>query len=183
MRVLNLRGCNGSGKSFVARALMGQAATYVPPRPMVAPWYVGESGVIVVGKYTSPCGGCDSVHSQQDVIDAIFLNVGLAPIFFEGVIISTIFSTWLKVSEGIRKLQERLGQRPEGLVWAYLDTPFDVCLERVYLRNGGKPIKEDQVKGKWDSMRTQAEKAENAGELVVWLDYRRADCLVKKLLS
>jgi len=84
-------------------------------------------------------------------------------IIFEGLMISSVYARYLKLSK-------ELG----GMVWALLDTPVDVCIKRVLERNGGKPINEDYVHSKWETTRKHYDWATAEGEKVVWIDHTRA---------
>jgi hypothetical protein len=45
------------------------------------------------------------------------------------------------------------------VIWAFFETPVEHCIERIYSRNGGKPIKEDLVRGKWEQIDRVRQKA------------------------
>jgi hypothetical protein len=122
-----------------------------------------RSGIIVAGKYATACGGFDSVPTQAVAKEVVRLASELGPTLFEGVVISTIFEPWL------------LWRRSTGIpmVWGFLDTPLEVCLGRIQERNGGKPIKEDLVAGKWRTINRVKEKAEAAGEVVTTIRWDR----------
>lgn len=167
-RVVNVRGTNGSGKSTVALGVIGSA-------PMTKlgqeNGYITAAGIQVMGKYITRCGGCDTIKTQALMIDCICSIIGDGPILFEGVIISNLFSTWYRTSQALRKIQRMNGAPDEGLVWTFLDTPMDVCLARVYERNGGKPIKEKNVTDKWKAVQSCKMKAAEIGENVYELDH------------
>lgn len=160
--IVSLRGPNGSGKTTVARSLLhvggnGDLVTFNG-----VPSHVTSEGVAIVGKYgEARSGGMDTVKYQVQGRDAVLAaSRQYAKVLFEGVIVSTIYGPWLEVSRTIRE------ERGEGIAWAFLDTPLEVCLERIYERNGGKPIKEDQVEHKWRMIRRMRHKALDAGEAV-----------------
>lgn len=173
--IINLRGTNGSGKSTVARAFPGEGVTLAPfstPKGKlrhVVGNYSKEFDLIVVGPYRTECGGCDAIGTQDQVCESVASAAGLAEhVLFEGVIVSTLF-------ERYRKLSLRLG----GMVWAYLDTPVELCLARIAARNGGKPIKEELVRDKVRSIESTRRKALAAGERVEIVDHTRAIEVVK----
>ena len=179
-RVVNLRGTNGSGKSTVAQAfIQGAPITQLEG----CRGHRGPAGIVVLGPYSTPCGGMDRVSKTAEATGAVLGNCGAGPLLFEGVIISTVFSTWLAVSNKLRKVQERAGAPVEGLVWAYLNTPLEVCLERVAERNGGKAVKTEQITSKWEGIVRQRRKAIDAGELVYDIDYTRSIEEVQWLLT
>jgi cytidylate kinase len=171
MTIVNLRGCNGSGKSTIARALFqGEDYHEVDLAPYHTPngaprnvrgYWVPSRSLIVVGPYTTDCGGCDAVKTQDLVCESIRMAaVRARNVFFEGVIVSTIYHRY-------HALSQELG----GMVWAYLDTPLEVCLARIQVRNGGKEIKEHRVAEKVSSIIRTRERAEVAGERTVCVPY------------
>lgn len=165
MTIVNIRGPNGSGKSTLVRSLFtdqDRVGKVITQAGLTVPVRINPSRVAVVGPYRTACGGCDGVKTQDAVCDAVRGAMVMADhVVFEGVVVSTIFKRYLDLSR-------ELG----GMVWAYLDTPLDVCLERVYRRNGGKPIKEDLVRDKFTSIARTCEKAEAAGERVLLLPWK-----------
>ena len=181
--IINLRGTNGSGKSTVARDLIERQmkldrvpgehpisgryltvlldATKVNtggPRHVVG-YHLPEFDLCVVGRYETDCGGCDGIKTQ----DLIYAAVTAAAkryrnVLFEGVIVSTIFERYLTLSRAL--VRSKAGP----FVWAYLDTPGELCLRRIQARNGGKPIKEELVLNKLASIARTREKAGAEGD-------------------
>jgi hypothetical protein len=169
--ILNLRGCNGSGKSTIARALFQgedyheiDLAPYHTPKGAlrhVAGYLVPSRSLVVVGPYRTDCGGCDAVKTQDLVCESVRMAAVRAPnVFFEGVIVSTIFQRYYALSR-------ELG----GMVWAYLDTPLEVCLARIQARNGGKEIKEYKVAEKLPMIGSTRRRANAARERVETVSY------------
>lgn len=162
--ILNIRGTNGAGKTTLVRELM---ATYETVKEHNAAGkvtgYVVDSRppLKVIGSYENVCGGCDGIHTQQEAKDRVRAAHATHDVVFEGVLISTIFGPWLEFSK-----------ENGGMIWAFLDTPLEVCLERIQIRNGGKPIKTEQVQAKRDSMHKIASKATAAGERVIMLPWQ-----------
>lgn len=181
MTIVNLRGTNGSGKSTVARALLGpehlrQPAILAPYRtPKGAQRYVQgtlnpELDLIVVGPYRTDCGGCDAIKTQDLVKESVRIAATLARnVLFEGIIISTLYSGWATFAEST------------PFTWAYLDTPVELCLARIQERNGGKPIKENLVRDKHAAIERTRLKAVSAGHPTALIDHRRAAEQVREL--
>ncbi len=69
------------------------------------------------------------------------------------------------------------------MVWAYLDTPIEVCLARIQARNGGKPIKEDLVRDKIKSIEATRYKAKAVDERTVVIPYLSAVETVEALFK
>ncbi len=193
--IINLRGTNGSGKSTVARGLLEgletrevELAPYLTPGGVprvVAGLYAPARDLIVVGPYRTACGGCDAIKTQDLVKESVRRAAALAcHVFFEGVIISTLYS-------GYRALSDELRAAGHHYTWAYLDTPLEVCLARIQARNGGKPIKENLVSDKMRSIQATFDKAHaacydfnnpNEREDVLLVDHTEAIDQVRELL-
>lgn len=183
--IINLRGPNGSGKSTVAFKLIAlgaespiQLARYETPKGaerFVEGYYIPSLDLIVVGAYRTACGGCDGIKTQDLVKSSAHIARGMARhVFFEGVIVSTLFGGYYELSKGLR---EEFG---EGLTWAYLDTPRAVCLERIQKRNGGVSILEYRVDEKIKCCDSTRARALAAGEDVRDVNYKHA---VKQILG
>lgn len=136
-RALNLRGTNGSGKTFVARALIKEIAAqpleysdrgkiraymgYLRHRP--------TQPIVVFGSYETQCGGCDTIPSVSIVADMLRsymkdpkIQRGL--VFYEGLMISHMIGT---VGAAAKEFND-------NHVMAFLDTPLHVCVARVRAR-------------------------------------------------
>ena len=70
----------------------------------------------------------------------------------EGVIASTILSTW---GQWLNEIKAYDKVKREVYAISLLP-PVETCLERIQQRNGGKEIKEDLVKSKWNSVKRGA---------------------------
>jgi hypothetical protein len=120
----------------------------VAPFVTVFPSY----GWVALGTYHAKTGGMDTFKNNeytQDALEYAWVNYPDYDILMEGVIASTIKSTYANLfHEYEERVQSGLICPRKILVMNFLP-PVEVCIERVYKRNGGKPIKEDQVAGKW----------------------------------
>lgn len=176
--IVSLRGPNGSGKTTVARSLLAAGVAERWKHNGVDS-VVTEEGVCVVGKYgAARSGGMDTVKYQAQGREAVYrAAMEHEHVLFEGVIVSTIYGPWLELS---RRIAGDLGAG-RGITWAFLDTPLEVCLERVYARNGGKPIKEEQVEHKWKMIQRMRGKADADGEHVVLIPHQTSVEAVRAL--
>lgn len=77
-------------------------------------------------------------------------------VIFEGLIISGSYWRFQKIG---------------GVIFAFLDTPLDLCTQRIMERNGGKPVKFENTKSKWDDARSTYQIAVQGGEQAVWIDH------------
>lgn len=134
-----LRGTNGSGKTFVARELIKRSnakpALMYKTKPRS---YVGElfgQPFIVLGSYETDCGGCDTIPTVKmvsELLDYYMAESDATPdqgstgiVFFEGLMISHMIGT-------VGEMQAKLGK--DRNILAFLDTPLDKCIERVMIR-------------------------------------------------
>ncbi len=154
MKFINVRGCNGSGKTTVLRQLVNGWTDHkwevrLTPyfgehKPIPFTFGIGN-GIAILGDYLPAqelptTAGCDRVKTQAATKNALrwaARQAGVNVVLFEGVVVSTIYEPWKEWAE-----------EQGGMAWAFLDTPLDTCLRRIQARNGGKPVKEDQVADK-----------------------------------
>lgn len=164
MKFINLRGCNGSGKTTLLRSLARHPdckVIYVKPDfHAEIPVTITPDGLAILGDYTPrtagvTTAGCDRIKTQaatKQALELIAKRIGydVNVIIFEGIVVSTIYGPWSEWAEA-----------NGGMIWAFLNTPLDVCLKRIQDRNGGKPVKEDQIEGKHRTILRVREKALN----------------------
>ena len=188
MKVLvNIRGCNGAGKSTIPMSMMNDPDMYVVEKSVdgkkkkiltVFPTYKW----IALGSYLNKTGGMDVLPNKEVKQKALWYALKKFPdydILMEGVIDSTIFSTYVEL---FKEVEERYPERK--VVIANFLPPFETCIERVYTRNGGKPIKEDAVLSKYKSVERNVKKFKEAGFVSLRLDtsrIRKEDMLRKFL--
>lgn len=167
-KVLNIRGPSGSGKTTLVRDIMEQFPVIhnlLDERQRIEGYELYGHGSIVrlVGKYTSPCGGCDTIKTFGEAESRIMRYWEQSHVIYEGLTISSVWQRWYDLS-----------QRVGGQIWCFLDTPVDVCIERVYQRNGGKPIKKENIQSKHTINVNHYEKALLLGEKAYRIDHRNA---------
>lgn len=187
MKFINVRGCNGSGKTSVLRSLAKRSGTALtlrlsPPFPASEqspphdpiPFTFSDDGVAILGDYRPPqpgtkeatTAGCDRVKTQaatKAALEWAAAQPGVWVVLFEGVVVSTIYGPWKEWAEA-----------QGGMAWAFLDTPLATCLERIQKRNGGKPIQEDQVADKHRTIARVRGKALADGLVVADLHWQTA---------
>lgn len=140
--VVKMGGCNGSGKTSVARALLdliGCDAADPVTAVKKAAFYSGEYEgveVHVLGSYLNTCGGMDTISDKHDRLDLIRKHCKPAPkkpdkpriIFFEGLITGKTYGAIGELSE------EHVNKQKGRWLYAFPDTPFETCVERVLKR-------------------------------------------------
>jgi hypothetical protein len=138
--IIQIRGTSGSGKTWVMRRVMeslgGWTSYYQPGRQK--PLYYGRRGVIVLGHYDSPCGGCDNIGSAAQVYELTKQMIDPDPsrvIVQEGLLLS-------EDSKWGRKLLEE----GHDLRAVFLSTPLEECLGNIRRRReeagNEKPLNE-----------------------------------------
>ncbi len=114
-----------------------------------------KSPLRIVGKYLTPCGGCDGIKTQDEVSDRVraWYNMGYE-VLFEGLLISTIVGRWAEMAESVAEN----GSRLHNMRFVFLNTPEEVCVERVKARRAAKgnlkPLNETNTRDKWRLMQT-----------------------------
>jgi hypothetical protein len=178
---VNLRGPSGSGKSYIGHQFLEEFAYeelwedgWNKSKPKLVGYQL-INGLYVLGPYRAPGGGMDllSPHDRKASLwwSEKFIGEGRF-IFLESLIFSSTVPPFLEV----------VARHPgERFVFAFLDTPFDLCIQRVYQRNGGKPIKEENVRSHHAYMGRVARRLQDLGQRVVIIDHTRAYEQVKEL--
>lgn len=138
--IINIRGTNGSGKTSLARKFIAndveeiELAKYERGRGKVKviPGMLSNirgKSFIVVGDYTRPQGGLDSIPTFKLQQQAILNAIALKPdhVIFEGILCSTVFGAWAPFMKDLK------GKGLSPFI-GYLDTPLDICIQRIYER-------------------------------------------------
>lgn len=175
-QIVNIRGCNGSGKTTIVRRFLDKLSVQPlggkPGRPAgyqvdASPWGI-EIPVYVIGSYENTCGGTDGINTQEEIADRVVKAVGLGHVLVEGLLMS-------KSSD---KGHVAPILKEHDAIFAFLDTPWDVCLERVLARRkaagNDKPFDPDKT------MRSAYEQCHRSHELLTlaggydvrWLDWQ-----------
>lgn len=145
---VNIRGTNGSGKSTLGKALSvvdNRSFYLVKGKKTIATVFPSYSWIFL-GKYNPKNnGGCDTLDGYEQVIE-VLLSLYKKPfhILFEGFIVT---SSYVKYNKFLRYMKENGGHR-KTLVINMLP-PMEVCINRVYSRNGGKEFGHDSLKAKY----------------------------------
>src|SRR5678815_5091805 len=98
--VVNIRGTSGSGKSTIVRGIMAKGATVIPigedrkPDGYIITGPLFKRPVYVVGPYTTACGGCDQITTQDEICDRIRAYSTLGDVLVEGLLMSHSFARY-----------------------------------------------------------------------------------------
>jgi hypothetical protein len=129
--ILRVSGTFGSGKTTVVRefltaypsqALHRSGQTKVMGYEVRVPRL---GAVFVIGSYHNTCGGCDGIPTQEEIVERILKAAPLGHVIYEGALIS---------ASGLAGAVTRAVHPVGGDVYAFLDTPLDLCIERVKIR-------------------------------------------------
>ena len=187
--ITNIRGCNGSGKSTVPLQMLeksprsSQIIQKIDGKPVVLGTLFPEFDCIALGKYTTKCGGMDSFKNNATTFRALYYILNMYPdhdIIMEGIMASTIKSTYLDLFTKIEAEYSDV----RVIILSYLP-PIEVCYERIQKRNGGKPIKEEMVLSKWQTVNRNAKYFKEQGLFSVAIDnsQTKEKDMLRKFLS
>lgn len=155
--LVNIRGCNGAGKSTIPLSMMDDPNMYVHEivgsdgKKISAITVFPSYGWAALGTYFNKTGGLDTLKNNEITKMTLFAALDGFPeydVLMEGVMASTIRSTYIDL---FHEIEAYYGERkaPVKVLIMSLLPPLDVAISRVYKRNGGKPIKEEAVAAKW----------------------------------
>ena len=174
MKVIGIRGTNGSGKSWVARKIMEFAEEGFKTKHKLDSNKVLVNvfdKFVIPGSYDRACGGCDTIPKPQLVWDTIVECVEYSNVVYEGVIVGCVY-------EPTMILNERLKLAGHELVNICLDTEFDKCVANITMRRaaeGKGPLERlDNVETNYKKHVSSAKKLKLAGLNVHWVSAEEA---------
>lgn len=157
MRMLvNIRGCNGAGKSTIPMSMMDDPGMYVHEimssdgKRISAITVFPTYGWVALGTYFNKTGGMDTLRNNEITRMTLYAALDGFPeynVLMEGIMASTIRSTYIDLFHEVEQYYSDL----KVLIISLLP-PVEVAISRVYSRNGGKPINEEAVRGKWETV-------------------------------
>lgn len=174
--LVNIRGCNGAGKSTIPMSMMSDPAMYVQDikgsdgKKIGAVTVFPSWGWVALGTYFNKTGGLDVIKNNWCTRATLLFAIEFFPeydILMEGIMASTIRSTYIDLFHDI---EDYYGDDAPQVMILSLLPPVDVAISRVYERNGGKPIKEDQVAGKWATVERNVAAFAEAGFISIRVD-------------
>lgn len=129
-------------------------------------------GWIALGTYFNKTGGLDTISGPAVTRMCLLAALDAFPeynVLMEGIIASTTFSSY---AELFKEVQIKYWKSLKVLIVSLLP-PVEVAIERVYQRNGGKPIKEELIQAKWGMVYRSHKKFKAAGFDTVRVDSSR----------
>lgn len=167
--LVNVRGCNGAGKSTIPMSMMDDPKMYVHEivgsdgKKISAITVFPSYGWVALGTYFNKTGGLDTLKNNAVTKLTLFTALDGFPeydVLMEGIMASTIRSTYIDL---FHEVENYYGKKRLKVIVVSLLPPVDVALSRVYERNGGKPINEAAVAGKWNTVARNVAEFANAG--------------------
>ncbi len=169
--IVNVRGNSGSGKTHLTRAFMKKAQPFPILRPGIDPvqnslFNYSGSLWLVLGRYGNVCGGCDTIKTQQEIINRVEAATKNGwNVWCEGLILSTIYGSVGAYSE---KFDDRW-------VFAYLQPPIEECIRRIKARRAAagnaKPLNELNTRNRVATIERNKQIVLEHGRRVVELDW------------
>ena len=125
-------------------------------------------GWVALGTYFNKTGGMDTLRDNWTTRMTLYAALDGFPeynVLMEGIMASTIRSTYIDLFHEVEEYYDGL----KVLIISLLP-PVEVAISRVYSRNGGKPIQEDAVRGKWETVARNVSAFREAGFTSVRVD-------------
>ena len=138
--IINIRGTSGSGKTYTTTSFMkscGQdleiqwkeLGNYAKPDAVAAHVvFYKLQPVYFIGSYRNVCGGCDTIKTQDLICSLVRHFAPLGHVVFEGLLASHLFARYAALYQEMRNIAKL------PFVIAYMDTPLEICIERVKQR-------------------------------------------------
>lgn len=173
--LVNIRGCNGAGKSTIPMSMMDDPHMWVYE-------LIGSDGKklssitvfptykwVALGTYFNKTGGMDTIRNNWITKATLFAALDGFPeynVLMEGIMASTIRSTYINL---FHEVEEHYKDEVKVLIISLLP-PVEIAISRVYSRNGGKPVKEDAIRSKWFTVERNVKAFSEAGFTSIRVD-------------
>lgn len=164
--LINIRGCNGAGKSTIPISMLNsdensfELTWMVKGKERVIATVFPKYNFLALGHYHSKCGGMDSMKTTDEIKLAVDVLWNLDyNILMEGIMASTVRQTYIDLFNNLNESKE---EKREIIIYNIIPS-LKVCLDRIQLRNGGKEIKEELVASKLKTVTNNALKFKEAG--------------------
>jgi hypothetical protein len=175
--ILNIRSTHGGGKSTAVVELMKLHTTVTPlevnakGRPLIYQLThktLGSKPTYVIGAYETACGGADGIQPYNRIWPLVEKYAKKGNVVFEGALVSC----------SLGSIGEEMVARKRSCVVAYLDTPLEVCIERIQKRRLKKgntqPLNPKNTELKFKSIGNTRPRFEALGVRCVTIDYKKA---------
>lgn len=132
-------------------------------------------GWVALGTYFNKTGGMDTIRNNDTTRMTLYAALDGFPdynVLMEGIMASTIRSTYIDLFHEVEDYYTSRGEKLKVIILSLLP-PIEVAISRVYSRNGGKPIQEEAVRGKWETVSRNVKAFREAGFTSVRVDSSR----------
>lgn len=151
--VVKIGGVNGSGKTTLAKGLISNLKMRPYPSQVKKPEaYIADYKdfrVVLLGSYENVCGGMDTISDKDERYNLVKKYAKKNTIlFFEGLITGKTFGALGGLSDS--HVQKKKGR----WIYAFMDTPFEVCVERVLGRRAAAAAAKGKEPTEFDPERT-----------------------------
>lgn len=123
--ILRIAGTFGSGKTTAMREFFNYPTEELSKDGKIMGYRVDaglKAPVFIIGKYDNVCGGTDAVKTQQEIAERILKAHPHGHVLYEGALVS---------ASGLGGAVTQAVHATGCDVYAFLDTPQEVCIERV----------------------------------------------------
>ena len=127
--ILRVAGTFGSGKTTAVRKFLNDYDTTVLHANNKIAGYAVEAKsagiqkpIFILGKYDNVCGGTDAMKTQEDIATRILQAHPAGHVLYEGALVS---------ASGLNGAVTKAVHETGCDVYAFLDTPQDLCIQRV----------------------------------------------------
>lgn len=159
--LFNVRGTNGSGKSYTLKPFIEAEGGKVQA------WrdykLVDHGQYCVLGKYETACGGLDTIREFSSVVDMVKERIPDQHVMMEGVLWSTVYKSSSEMDAYLRGLGHTM-------FWMFMETSLKQCMANISKRRleagDERPIPKDNVQQKIKGMNSSLFKAQEGGSWV-----------------
>lgn len=149
--ILRISGTFGSGKTTAARGFLKYPHQEMLGSDGKLKGYKIDAGlrspVFLLGSYRNVCGGCDGIPTQAEIANRVLRAHPAGHVLYEGALVS---------GAGLAGAVTMATQPTGCSVYAFLDTPLELCIERVKGRReaagNDKPFNPKNTIQKFDSV-------------------------------
>lgn len=165
--ILSIRGTSGSGKSHTPHTMLKTFPneTLLDENGKILGYKVDASSagvvqpIFIAGPYKTVCGGADQIPEQQMAGDrCLWLNSLGGHVLVEGL---------LQSAAGPKGALTKTIYENGNAVFGIMDTPIDLCLERIRARRlakgNDKPLNEKNSRDKWTQTMSTAKTLHGLG--------------------
>lgn len=168
--ILRISGTFGSGKTTAARDFLKYPHQELLGSDGKLKGYKIDAGlrspVFLLGSYRNVCGGCDGIPTQAEIAERILKAHPAGHVLYEGALVS---------GAGVGGAITLATRHISSTVYAFLDTPLELCIERVRARRVAsgnlKPFDPKNTVEKFRSVVGTYKALRNAGYDVRLLDH------------